>query len=271
MRALPHIACATSLLALVGCHGLGPFRSGDPTVDAGAVPSDASSSVDASAPRDAGAGPSGSPDAGLPAEANFDSSGGSGARASCFNFIDDDMNGAADCAAPTCDDPLVNTACCVASTASACCVDAAPDVVETRALACSGVAARCLQVAGSELVPTLGTVYSSDLLPGTCSVMPGLGFAPLGTDSSHGFLPLPGAYAPASSYITISGRIGVADVADPRVAAAGFGLFAPQGLGAIARPLVGVVASATSNDVRVIVGDRVIHTEPLTTDTCGRS
>jgi len=277
MRSLPSLLCATSLLVLAGC-ATGPgadSRAWDAAAAAGAGGAFGDPGREASTEAgDAGLGPAASADAGIDAgsapartEASF---GDTVAGDACFNFADDDMNGVADCADPTCASPTVNIACCVASTARDCCVAPATDTVQPRGL-CASAGTQCLEVDRTELLPTLGDVYPAALLPGTCSVTPGLGFAPIGTDTSHGYLPLPDTYDPAAAYITITGRIGVADVMDPRVAAAGFGLFAPQGLGAIARPLVGIAASATSDDLRVIVGDRVVATADLSTETCGRS
>ncbi|GAB4197052.1 MAG: hypothetical protein OHK0013_04800 [Sandaracinaceae bacterium] len=226
---------------------------------------------------DGGAGPmnddggwfGGPPDAPTPlAPSEADALGGTGTRASCLNFADDDGNGLVDCEDPSCIDPAINAACCVGSRADACCDAVAIETLESG----TGCSPACLATGTTTLVPRLGQVFATGSLPvGMCPTMPRTnGFVPLGDPRAHGLLTLPSRYALTAARLVIEGRIGVAEgVTD--LAAAGFGVFDEQGLGAIPRPLVAIVASASANDVRVVVGDRVVYAEPLAEDECGRS
>lgn len=186
------------------------------------------------------------------------------AGGACFNLRDDDGNGLSDCADPSCAGPTANRACCVASTAGACCAARAMHALTPilDSPGCSS-ASPCLGVDGTPAVPVRGVIYEGTSLASGCSSERDLVFAPIGDATAHGHLALPTAYDPAASYLRVEGRIGIVQGADARVAAAGFGLFVPGGLAHQARPLVAVVASAASNDLRIIVGDRVVATEPL--------
>jgi hypothetical protein len=188
-----------------------------------------------------------------------------GAGASCLNFIDDDHNGLTDCEDPSCNDPSVNRACCVGSAAAACC-----NATTTRSVASGACSPACLATDGTPLTPRLGQVFDARVLPEQCGVLPRThGFAPIGDATSHGLLALPESYPLGAARLVVEGRLGVASSGE--LAAAGFGAFPEQGLGAIPRPLIAVLASASANEVRVIVGDRVVYAEPLADTECGRS
>lgn len=200
---------------------------------------------------------------GVASEADYDLVGG---RESCLDFTDNDGNGVADCDDPACVHPAVNAACCVGSTARVCC-DADTETTVTASLS----PVPTLSFEGVALSAVRGTVYAGEGLPQTCEVPVEAAFAPIGTDTTYGLLAVPRTVAPQIHHLEVRARIGVDVPVDGHVAAAGFGLFTEQGLGALARPLLAVVASATTNDVRVIMGDRVIASAPLPEGPCGRS
>ena len=253
------LACVLSLLGLAACAssepraatvdvGLSPLDA-----DAGVFSSDAMLSVDGAAP-------------GVLPEADYVAEGGTRGSA-CLDFVDNNRDGVFDCDEVQCQDATVNPACCVGSTSASCCIR--DEDVTVTASDCAG--APCLQVGDTTLAATNGRVVRGSDLPTGCDIPPESGFAPFGSVGSHGFMVLPQRVNPAAAHIRIEGRIGAADVSTSEVAAAGFGLFSEQGIGSVARPLVAVVASATSDDVRVIVGDRVIATETLGSSGCARS
>jgi hypothetical protein len=254
------LACVLSLLGLGACAladaPSGRVRDAEVSVDAGPGLSDTGSLGPFS-----DVGPTG-------ALSEADILLDDGTRGSaCLDFEDNNGDGLFDCDEPQCQSPTVNAACCVGSTAPACCIHR-EDVVVMEA-DCAG--APCLRAGDTTLSATNGRVVAGGDLPTGCDVPPESGFAPFGSVGSHGFMVLPQHVDPAAARIRIEGRIGAADVGGSDVAAAGFGLFTEQGIGSVARPLVAVVASATSDDVRVIVGDRVIRTEALGLGGCARS
>ncbi len=267
MPNLSHRACLLALVALLAsasltaCAAWGPAARGDTDAPA----------PDASEPF-GDVGPVGlGVDVGTSApfdEATGDSSGG---RSSCLDFVDNDVDGVLDCDEPACRSLTTNSACCVGSTATDCCVDVAPVLVAPLATCTGG--AECLGVDGVELTATLGQVFDGAAVAGACAVPSPAVFAPIGSTggASHGVMVLPTALSTETSYLTVEGRLGAADVSDVRVSAAGFGLFRPQDLGVLARPLVAVITSATADEVRVVVGDRVIATAPYGAEPCDRS
>ena len=260
------LACAVALLGLGACAMTpSPIAS----VDAGATAAtDAEGALgDATAPSDGSPRLDGSAP-GLRSEAD-DRLGGD-AQTMCLDFEDNDGNGVLDCDEPICQSATVNPACCVGSVAEACC-DAVGsiEVAAGEAGACGPTP--CLAVDGEPLAALGGTVLAGEDLPtSTCGVRPAVGFAPVGAPGSQGLLALPQRINPAAEYVRIEGRIGAVGTAEAELAMAGFGLFPAQELGGTGRPLVAVVGSVTAGDIRVIVGDRVIHTEPLG-DDCARS
>jgi hypothetical protein len=261
MKHIPLVtACALGLLGLAGLTACADSTTGPGRTDLdGGSLGDTSLGAGDGGPGADGAAPS------PRAEADY-SDDVAGNRASCLNFVDDDANGQLDCEDPSCASAGANVACCVGSTAEACCVGRRDTDVVTSG-ACG---TPCLEVGGAPLTPRLGQVFEPAALPATCGVaVDGDAFAPIGDGTSHGVLALPATYSPATARIVIEGRIGVADDTTT-LAAAGFGVFTDQGLGAVTRPLVAVVASASADEARVIVGDRVVHVEPLLAD-CGRS
>ncbi|MFO0709363.1 MAG: hypothetical protein U0353_05965 [Sandaracinus sp.] len=239
-----------ALLGLTACADIGALRA----EDTGPPPSFGDAAV---------AGP----DAGAPAPRSEASFGDDNGRSACLDFVDNNEDGVLDCDETECQSRLANPSCCVGSTAEACCTAEEISVVTTCA---SG---SCLEVAGESLSSAHGQIFAAADLPGGCTAATAAAYAPIGTAVTHDWMALPASQDLdlLSARVEVSARLGMG-ASTPRgeVAAAGFGVFTEQGLGAMARPLVGVVTSVTSNDLRVIVGDRVVTTIDLPDGACAR-
>ena len=264
-------ASMTTLLALAGGTNAGCALNitGARATDGGVAAMDARgplSDQDAAGilpeTRDAGVAGPDAPVSGARGEADFSDDG-----SSCLDFLDNNGDGIFDCDDPVCQDPVENLACCVGSTAEACC-----DAVTTFAVVEGSCGATpCLSLGTETLTTATGRVVDSPPVAPSCATGAPHAFAPFGRTGAHAFMVLPRQIDARAAHVRITARLGAGSVTGTEVAAAGFGLFTEQGMGAIARPLVAVVTSATSNDVRVIVGDRVIATRTLSGEGCGQS
>ena len=228
---------ASSLCAalLVGCpNGLEPaFAGPDTATDAGAGVETGPASVLDEAARGAGA---------------------------CFNFMDEDLDGSLDCSDPSCR-TRSQPACCVGLATDGCC---APAGAPAAVVSCTGP--ECLSFEGEELEPLRGAVWDVAMTECHAAVR---AFGPIGDAMNHGRIVLPRVYSTASSFLTLQGTIHIGTSTE--VSAAGFGIMGAQDAGPRVTPLVAVVGSASANELRVIVGDRVVGTMPLGSNACART
>jgi hypothetical protein len=179
--------------------------------------------------------------------------------AACFNFADEDADGSLDCGDDGCRDGSVS-ACCVGVATSACCTAAASTSAVVEGSCADG---DCLAFEGAPL----------DLLRGDAFDVEACGtalraFGPIGDATNHGRVILPRLYATTSAFLTLEATVHVGETTRD-IAAAGFGIIAAQDTGPRLTPLLGVVASASTREIRVIAGDRVIATSPLEMTPCG--
>lgn len=242
-RSLFAAACIGAVLS--GCGDLGPLAT---TADSGV---------------DAGTGTR-TPDALTLADTGFEPPDRFEVGDRCLNLRDDDENGLRDCQETGCQSSAV-PACCVGVLSQACCgAESSPAAVT----ACT--AAGCLSFEGQPLPLVHGRAF--DVAPSACDPAVTRAFGPIGDATNHGRAILPHVYSATTRFITIDATVHADETTD--LAAAGFGIFNAQDSGPRLTPVLAVVISASTNELRVLEGDRVVATSDLSdlaTDACART
>lgn len=220
--------------------------------DVGVLP-DAGVSVDAPPPFN--------PEAGAPADAM--TGGREATDVACADFVDDDGNGAIDCA----DTAGCGTRpiCCVGSTASRCCAPPRTLAPVIALDACtSSVITDCvsgMSTFGSP-TPQLVTMRADG---GACAS--GASLAPQGSDRSDGGLVSTSSIDTTTGAVAIEARLGVSTSAASTLDAIAVGLTDQSDLATTSlvhvRPSVSVLVSATDQTIRAIAGDVAFPTHPL--------
>jgi hypothetical protein len=233
------LAQSAALAALLGCGAAADGRSADAGNPMLSLDAGVGAVLDASDPRPEGDG------GGFRGEgAGTDDLAN---RLACFDGIDQDGDGAIDCAEEACAQTRI---CCVGSTDPACCAD----VPTTTSLALASCAA------GD---PRTCTGLGARLVAGTPVVSADHALVPVSGSGLDGAIDFPAIeLRPRGERITLRARVS-APATTEQLDATAFGLWAPQLPTGSISSIVAVVVSATRGDVSVVSGGRVIASSPL--------